>query len=101
MSADQEAKNPSQEEADKVSEVLLSNMVNYWTGKDGREFEKEFAAFADSDYSIAVANGFDLFKQLFSLSILVVPHDPTVNESTIYKTKINQGTFFKFHYLKL
>jgi len=47
----------TQEEADKVSEVLLSNKVNYWTGKEGREFEKEFAAFADSEYSIAVANG--------------------------------------------
>ena len=34
----------TQEEADKVSAVLLSNKVNYWTGQEGREFEKEFAA---------------------------------------------------------
>ena len=47
----------SQEEADAVSRVLLSNKVNYWTGQEGREFEKEFAAFAGTGYAIAVANG--------------------------------------------
>ncbi|WP_201607899.1 DegT/DnrJ/EryC1/StrS family aminotransferase [Psychrobacter immobilis] len=47
----------TQEEADKVSAVLLSNKVNYWTGQEGREFEKEFAAWADSQYAVAVANG--------------------------------------------
>ena len=36
----------TQEEADAVSKVLLSNKVNYWTGSECREFEKEFAAFA-------------------------------------------------------
>ena len=47
----------TQDEADLVSEVLLSNKVNYWTGSEGREFEKEFAAFSDCSYAIAVANG--------------------------------------------
>lgn len=47
----------TQQEADKVSEVLLSNKVNYWTGQEGREFEKEFASFADSKYAIALSNG--------------------------------------------
>ena len=47
----------TQEEANKVSAVLLSNKVNYWTGQEGREFEKEFAAWADSQYAVAVANG--------------------------------------------
>lgn len=46
-----------QEEADKVSEVLLSNKVNYWTGQEGREFEKEFALFTGSNYAVALANG--------------------------------------------
>ncbi len=42
----------TQEEADAVTSVLLSNKVNYWTGQEeeGREFEKEFAAFADAGY---------------------------------------------------
>lgn len=47
----------TQEEADAVSRVLLSNKVNYWTGQEGREFEREFAAFAGTEYAIAVANG--------------------------------------------
>ena len=47
----------SQEEADAVQRVLLSNKVNYWTGEEGREFEKEFAAFAGTSHAIALANG--------------------------------------------
>ena len=47
----------SKEEVRAVSEVLLSNKVNYWTGKECREFEKEFAAFTQTEYAIAVANG--------------------------------------------
>ena len=47
----------TQTEADAVSQVLLSNKVNYWTGNECREFEKEFATWADSDYAIALGNG--------------------------------------------
>ncbi|MDO5639129.1 MAG: DegT/DnrJ/EryC1/StrS aminotransferase family protein [Neisseria sp.] len=47
----------TQEEADAVSRVLLSNKVNYWTGSECREFEKEFAAFAATEYAIALGNG--------------------------------------------
>lgn len=47
----------SLEEADAVSRVILSNKVNYWTGTEGREFEKEFAAWADSEYAVALGNG--------------------------------------------
>ena len=47
----------TQEESDAVSKVLLSNKVNYWTGQEGREFEKEFAQFSNSKYAVAVANG--------------------------------------------
>lgn len=47
----------TQEEADAVQRVLLSNKVNYWTGTECRAFEKEFATWADSQYAIALANG--------------------------------------------
>ena len=47
----------SEEESEKVSEVLLSNKVNYWTGNEGRAFEREFAGFADTEFAIAVSNG--------------------------------------------
>ncbi|MBA6415550.1 DegT/DnrJ/EryC1/StrS aminotransferase family protein [Colwellia sp. 6M3] len=47
----------SEEEIAAVSQVLRSNKVNYWTGEQGRKFEKEFAAYTDSKYAVAVANG--------------------------------------------
>jgi dTDP-4-amino-4,6-dideoxygalactose transaminase len=45
------------EETEAVSRVLLSNKVNYWTGVEGREFEKEFAAWVGAEYAIALGNG--------------------------------------------
>ncbi len=47
----------SKDEADIVSRVLLSNKVNYWTGDEGRAFEREFAKHFDCKHAIAVANG--------------------------------------------
>lgn len=47
----------TEEEADAVSKVILSNKVNYWTGQEGRNFEKEFAKFTDSKYAVALGNG--------------------------------------------
>ncbi|SNB54899.1 dTDP-4-amino-4,6-dideoxygalactose transaminase [Marinobacter sp. es.042] len=47
----------SKEEASAVSQVLLSNKVNYWTGDECRKFEEEFAEFAGVNYAIALANG--------------------------------------------
>lgn len=47
----------TKEEADAVRAVLLSNKVNYWTGSECREFEKEFAAWSETKYAVALANG--------------------------------------------
>jgi dTDP-4-amino-4,6-dideoxygalactose transaminase len=47
----------TQEEADAIAHTLLSNKVNYWTGNECREFEKEFAAWCGTEYAVAVANG--------------------------------------------
>lgn len=47
----------TEEEASAVHQVLLSNKVNYWTGQECREFEKEFAAWAGTEYAIALSNG--------------------------------------------
>ncbi|KOR30371.1 aminotransferase [Achromatium sp. WMS2] len=45
------------EEAEAVTAVLLSNKVNYWTGKECRHFEQEFADWCGTKYAVAVANG--------------------------------------------
>jgi len=47
----------SAEESDAVCKVLASNMVNYWTGSECREFENEFSAFVNVNYAVAVSNG--------------------------------------------
>jgi dTDP-4-amino-4,6-dideoxygalactose transaminase len=47
----------SKEELDSVTAVMASGKVNYWTGGEGREFEREFAAWTDSSYAVALANG--------------------------------------------
>jgi dTDP-4-amino-4,6-dideoxygalactose transaminase len=47
----------SEEEVAAVAKVLRSNRVNYWTGEEGRSFEKEFADWAGTRHSVAVANG--------------------------------------------
>lgn len=45
------------EEADAVHRVVMSNKVNYWTGTETREFEKEFAAWCGTTHAVALANG--------------------------------------------
>ena len=47
----------TQEEAGAVQNVLLSNKVNYWTGDECKEFEKEFSKFSNSKYAVALGNG--------------------------------------------
>lgn len=47
----------TEEEANAVQAVLLSNKTNYWTGDECRKFEREFAEFSDSKYAVALGNG--------------------------------------------
>jgi dTDP-4-amino-4,6-dideoxygalactose transaminase len=47
----------SAEEIAAVQAVLASNRVNYWTGVEGREFEKEFSTWCGAKHSVALANG--------------------------------------------
>ena len=47
----------TEEEAEAVRRVILSNRVNYWTGEECREFEREFADWAGTRHAIALANG--------------------------------------------
>ncbi|MFZ2950304.1 MAG: DegT/DnrJ/EryC1/StrS aminotransferase family protein [Desulfuromonadaceae bacterium] len=46
-----------QDEIEAVIAPLQSGKVNYWTGTEGREFEKEFAAYTGCRHAIALANG--------------------------------------------
>lgn len=45
------------EEADAVHKVVMSNNVNYWTGIECREFEREFAIWCGTCHALVVSNG--------------------------------------------
>ncbi|MGB3500405.1 MAG: DegT/DnrJ/EryC1/StrS family aminotransferase [Mesorhizobium sp.] len=47
----------TEEEVEAVARVMRSNKVNYWTGQECREFEREFADWAGSKYAIGLGNG--------------------------------------------
>jgi dTDP-4-amino-4,6-dideoxygalactose transaminase len=45
------------DEVEAAAAVLRSGKVNYLQGQEGREFEREFAAYVGCKYAIALANG--------------------------------------------
>ncbi len=45
------------DEIDAATAVLRSGKVNYWTGDEGRKFEREFANFTGCRHAVALANG--------------------------------------------
>lgn len=47
----------SPDEIDAAAAVLASGGINYWTGEQGKNFEKEFAASVGRKRAIALANG--------------------------------------------
>lgn len=80
----------SQQEADAVAGVLLSNKVNYWTGTECREFEKEFSAWCQVSHSVALANGtvaLDLALKALSIGagdeVIVTPRTFLASVSSI------------------
>ncbi len=46
-----------EDEIELTKRVLESGKVNYWTGEEGRFFEKEFASYSGVKHAVAVANG--------------------------------------------
>ncbi|MEM9056343.1 MAG: DegT/DnrJ/EryC1/StrS family aminotransferase [Pseudomonadota bacterium] len=46
-----------EQQIDAAVAVLRSGRANYWTGTEGRAFEREFARFCQARFGLAVANG--------------------------------------------
>lgn len=58
------------DEIDKVRDVLQSGKVNYWTGEEGKKYEKEFAAFTGCKYAVSICNGSNALElALYALGI--------------------------------
>jgi dTDP-4-amino-4,6-dideoxygalactose transaminase len=65
------------DEAAAIQNVLLSNMVNYWTGTECREFEKEFASWVGTKYGLALSNG-TLALDVALKAMVISPGDEVV-----------------------
>ncbi len=65
------------EQREAVDKVLASGAVNYWTGTQGREFEKEYAEYCGVGYGVAVANG-TLALELALRAVGVEPGDEVI-----------------------
>ena len=46
------------DEVEAATRVLQSGKVNYWTGEEGREFEKEFAEFGECKHAWLLKNSY-------------------------------------------
>lgn len=65
------------EEIETVGQVLRSGRTNYWTGEEGRAFEREFAAACACRHGVAVANG-TLALELALHALAIGPGDEVV-----------------------
>jgi len=65
------------DEIDAVRAVLESGKVNYWTGNECREFEREHAIAAGTQYAIALGNG-TVALELALLAYGIGPGDEVV-----------------------
>ncbi len=81
------------EEIQAVSNVLVSNKLNYWTGNEAREFEKEFANYVGSNYAIAMSNGTTALEtalKIYDLNkddeIIVTPRSYLASATSIINT---------------
>ncbi|MDA7474077.1 DegT/DnrJ/EryC1/StrS aminotransferase family protein [Candidatus Pelagibacter ubique] len=74
----------------KVNQVLKSGRVNYWTGNECKNFEKEFSSYHKIKYSVSVSNGsvaLELALQALNLkktnSVIVTPRSFVASASCV------------------
>jgi dTDP-4-amino-4,6-dideoxygalactose transaminase len=65
------------DECEAALRVLHSGRLNYWTGEEGRHFEREFAAAIGCAHAVAVANG-TLALELALWSLGIGPGDEVI-----------------------
>lgn len=71
------------DEREAATAVLHSGKVNYWTGEEGRSFEKEFASFAGCKYAVALANG-TVALECALKALGIVPGDEVITTSRTF-----------------
>ena len=78
----------SEEEIIAVGEVLRSNKVNYWTGSEGRSFEKEYATWLGCRHAIVVANG-TVALDLALIALDIGPGDEVIVTSRTFLASVS------------
>lgn len=78
----------TEEEVEAVAGVLRSNKVNYWTGNESREFEKEFAAYVGCAHAIALANGTLALDLAFKV-LAIGPGDEVIVTSRTFLASVS------------
>lgn len=73
----------SEDEVEAVARVLRSGKINYWTGDEGRRFEREFANFVGSRYAVAVTNG-TVALELALRGLGIGPGDEVITSSRTF-----------------
>jgi dTDP-4-amino-4,6-dideoxygalactose transaminase len=66
-----------------AARVLHSGKLNYWTGSEGRLFEKEFAEYVGCNHAVAVANG-TVALELALIALGIGPGDEVVVPSRTF-----------------
>jgi hypothetical protein len=73
----------AEDEIEAAAAVLRSGKINYWTGNEGRQFEREFAQFVGCKRAIAIANG-SLALELALKALGVGPGDEVITASRTF-----------------
>ena len=60
------------DELEAAHRVLASGKTNYWTGTEGREFEREYAAYLGREHAVALHNG----SQALELALIALGVGP-------------------------
>jgi dTDP-4-amino-4,6-dideoxygalactose transaminase len=71
------------DEIEAATRLLASGKVNYWTGTEGREFEREYARHVGRRHAVAVANG-TLALELALKVLGIGPGDEVVTTSRTF-----------------
>jgi dTDP-4-amino-4,6-dideoxygalactose transaminase len=71
------------DEVEAAAAVLRTGRINYWTGEEGRQFEREFAAMVGCRHAVVVANG-TLALELALYALGIGPGDEVIVPSRTF-----------------
>src|ERR1017187_9489841 len=71
------------DEIEAVGRILQSGKINYWTGDEGQQFERDYADYVGTRHAVAVANG-TVALELALHALGIKPDDEVVTTSRTF-----------------